>query len=147
MIINKPFKELLKVIQNPVITLNGIFYEDKDWAPSYSTNEKLTKILSDNNLMKINKSSRFAVENAYKHGGSPIEIKLIIGKKGAIFSVIDPGRGFDFKDIQKKFEEGKKYYKHLGCGFESYNQKGYFVSFEKNGRQTNIILCNKKLIP
>lgn len=86
----------------------------------------------------------FALENACVRGNRcdeslPIILEIFEGKKGIVARVTDSGEGFDFKEVQKRFENGEKYYSGCGFGFKAYNEKEFLVSFENDGKMVNIL--------
>ncbi len=94
--------------------------------------------------MDLQECVALALENAWMHGtqgqGFPgISIKAFRGEKGLIVRIRDPGEGFGYKVIQRKYSLGQVYYTNMGWGFRRFNEFSPEVSFENNGTTINLM--------
>lgn len=79
--------------------------------------------------------------NAFLHGNlssleKQIQVRLDVGMKGSLLSIVDEGNGFDYREVLDKFRRGKKYFNYQGNGFKAYEKSKYNVSFDNGGKTT-----------
>jgi hypothetical protein len=81
----------------------------------------------------------FGIENIEFYGKHPIRIDYYFSEKGKIIVLNESGEGFNFMEIQNKFENKQKYFLNKGEGFRVYNLPYFFVSAEENATQLNFL--------
>ncbi len=131
MITDKSFDELLSLIENPKLQFDRT-YANLEQYLNQTYNEEFATLIKHHPFSH-------ALENALSHGSFPVKIKIYRGNRGNLFLIADSGRGFDFIEVQRKFNTGKPYFIRYGQGFKSYNLTEDFISFEQEGRQINIV--------
>ena len=80
-----------------------------------------------------------AIGNAIKRGnqGDPckkITIEKYVGKKGIVV-LVGAGEGFDFREVDRKFKSGEKYYSYQGNGWKAYSMRDILVQFQQEGKE------------
>ncbi len=73
-----------------------------------------------------------------KDTGLPLKVKVFKGLKGVVIQIEDSGEGFDFKETQRKWENGETYYQNGGNGWKFFNRPYVQVSFEGKGNIINL---------
>lgn len=78
-----------------------------------------------------------AIGNAIHYGKCPITIKVYHSKSNDfVCTIYDSGDGFNYKEVIKKFNDGKKYYHNHGLGTKSYARNAYLkVDWDHAGRR------------
>ena len=106
---------------------------------------KIEKIIAKHGIIHVNDEYARAIGNATKHGSCPVLCSIYIGLKNQMICVIeDSGKGFDYKEIIKKYESGQVYYHNRGCGTKRLAQNKHLqVDWQDEGR-TIILHYNGK---
>jgi hypothetical protein len=107
----------------------------------------------DSHKVEVNTAIQEALANVYFWGKGrglyePAKVEWYLGTRGLVFSVTNPGKGFDYEKVISDFRSGEKYARRHGGGMIAFAMKGYEVSFDlieekdniKYARRTNILL-------
>lgn len=90
-------------------------------------------------MFKIDLAIENIVTNAYMGIKQPYMVIVYEGEKGFVVRLKDLSEGFDFREVQRKYENKKKYYSCGGTGWTAFNQKDILVSFEEKGTIINLM--------
>lgn len=90
-------------------------------------------------MYKIDLAIENIVTHAYMGVKQPYIVTVYEGEKGFIVRLKDLSKGFDFRKVQRKYENEKKYYDCEGTGWTAFNQKDILVSFEEKGTVINLM--------
>ena len=106
---------------------------------------KIEKIVAKHGIIRVNDEYARAIGNATKYGSCPILCSIYIGSHKQMICVIaDSGKGFDYKQIVKKYESGQVYYHNHGKGTKYFAvNKHLQVDWQNEGR-TIILYYNGK---
>lgn len=107
--------------------------------------EKIKKIIQEYKIKNVKSEYQRAINNAVNHGSYPITGSIYIGKKNQIVCIItDSGKGFDYKQMIKKYQSGEIYYKLHGFGTKCLaSNKHLQIDWHDEGR-TIILYYNGK---
>ncbi|MFH1771171.1 MAG: hypothetical protein ABH828_06480 [archaeon] len=90
-------------------------------------------------MTKIDLAIENIVTHAYMGKNQPYKVEIYQGEKGFVVRLKNQSKGFDFREIQRKYENKKKYYDSEGTGWAAFNQKDILVSFEEEGTVINLM--------
>ncbi len=135
--------ELEETIDLSLPSLKEYCYRDSSlWDFTKFFRDYVGKVIRLANI-KESAAVEAAFHNSILYGNKkdmelPLKVKCFKGLKGVVIRIEDSGEGFDFKETQRKWKKGDKYYQNGGNGWKFFNRPSVQVSFEGKGNIINI---------
>lgn len=91
-----------------------------------------------------------ALSNAFSHGHNkdpllPIFVRVMKGEKGLVLSIEDSGKGFNVKEVYKKYRNNKQYYYTAGNGLRLMAESSIFgIFYDSTGCIFNMLYLFKE---